>query len=185
MKTILITILTVFICVLNSYTQSFPEPPQPPNSGVTFTRTTSKVSSSTSVSSTGNSYKFKSRFQNSKRTGVENILKDVLKDITYNKTKKGIVWNRLVDGEIAFECVLTKRRLKIILNKEAVSTSFLEKIEELGEDLQEYVSTHKEHTFKNRSERSLARAEIRLKRAKEEMQKSMEYLERIKERERN
>ncbi len=147
MKTILITILAVFIGTLNSCAQSFPEPPQPPNSERTFIQTTSKVSSSTSVSSSNSTYKFKSKFQKSKRNGVEDILKNVLEDITYNKTKKGIVWNKLVDGEVAFECVLTKRRLKIIVQKEAVSTSFLAKIEELGEDLREYVSTRKAHTF--------------------------------------
>ncbi len=180
MKTILITILAVFTCILNSCAQSFPEPPQPPNSGNTHTEITNTVSNSTSVSSSGNSYKFKSKFQGSKRVGVENIIKDVLEDITYNKTENGIVWNRLVDGEVAFECVLTKRRLKIILNKEAFSTSFLEKIEELGEDLQEYVSTHKEHTFNRGRSNSVVQAEIRLERAREELKRATKNLKRAK-----
>lgn len=180
MKTIQITILVLVTFILNSYTQNTPAPPQIPGTGNSFTQTTTKISNSTSISSSGSTYKFKSKFQNSKRDGVEDILKETLSEITFNRTKKGMIWSKLIDGEIAFECVLTKRRLKIILNKEMFSSSFAQTIEELGEDLQEYVSIHKPHTFKNNSSNSLAEAEIRLEKAKEELEKSIKNLQKLK-----
>ncbi|MFY7672520.1 hypothetical protein ACOSP6_15670 [Tenacibaculum sp. MEBiC06402] len=166
-------------------TPRVPTPPTPPNtSGSSHTEvvtsSSSRVSSSTSVSDANSSYKFRSKFHHSKRKGIENILKNTLDGIQLKNRNNRLEWEILQEGDILFECTLSKNRLSIFVDKELSTGKFNRRIKRLGEDLQEYISAHKRHSFASRNGNSVARAEERLERAKRELERSIKNLEEVK-----
>lgn len=182
-KITLVSILTVIsACAQNS--PSIPTPPKTPNSTNSHTEVTtsssSRISSSTSVSDSNSQFKFKSKFHASKREGVENILSDALEDIKFIKNRREKVWEIEKNGEVVFECSLSKNRMSIYLDKSEASTRLYRKIKAVAEDLQEYISSHKRHTFQNKRRNSVSSAEARLERAKRELEASIQNLKEVK-----
>ncbi|WP_299682131.1 hypothetical protein [uncultured Tenacibaculum sp.] len=186
MKCIKATLVTILIsisaCAQN--TPEIPTPPQAPSSGNSHTEVTTsssaRISSSTSVSDSKKQYKFRSKFHSSKKEGVKNILTDALDNIKVKKNRRELLWEIVENGEVIFECTLSKNRLSIYLDKKATNSSFYRKIKSTGEDLQEFISSHKRHTFQSRRENSIGRAEARLERAKRELEASIKNLKEIK-----
>ncbi|CAL2075805.1 hypothetical protein [Tenacibaculum sp. 190524A05c] len=181
MNLLRLTIALVLIA-LTACAQSprVPTPPQTPNNSHTEVVTSgSRVSSSTSVSDSNGSYKFRSKFHSSKRDGVENILSDALDGIKLYRKNNKLEWEILQGGEVLFECSLNKNRLSIFVDKELSTGKFNKRIKNLGEELQAYISSHKRHSF-NRRANTIARAENRLERAKRELQESIKNLEEVK-----
>ncbi|TCI84640.1 hypothetical protein [Tenacibaculum sp. M341] len=183
MKSIQITLLIVLIAVVNVYSQTsveIPTPPETPSISNSQTQTRSR-SSSVSISNSNSQYKFRSRFHKSKKAEIEQQLKEAFSTMEYEEKKGEISWNRYADGEIAFECTLTKGRLRIWLNKKAFSSTFINKIEDLGEDLQNSISNNSSHlqVTKSNSGGSLSAAQARVERAKKELERSMENLKRV------
>lgn len=186
MKFIKKTIVLIFAGI-TVYAQNTPVPPQTPSSSSSHTQvvsSSSKVSSSTSISNSNNDYKFKSKFDISKKEAIENILKEELEGIVLKRKRNELLWEVVENEEVIFECSLTKNRLSIYLDKYASDNSFNRKVERLGEQLQEYISSHKKHTFYRR-ENLVNRAEARLERAKRELQASIKNLEEVKRKEGN
>ncbi len=181
MKLLRLTIASVLI-TLTACAQSpeVPTPPTTPNSHTELVTSSSKGSSSTSVSDSNGSYKFRSKFHSSKREGVENILLDALDGIKLRKKGNKLEWEILQRGDVLFECSLNKNRLSIFVDKELSTGKFNKRIKRLGEDLQEYISSHKRHSFYNRRVNTVARAESRLERAKRELQESIKNLKEVK-----
>ncbi len=185
MKYIKVSLATVLVTISVSCAQITSEipPPRTPNSGNSHTEvttTSSRISSSTSVSDSNRQYKFKSKFHSSKKEGIEKMLINTLEDVKVEQNRKELLWEIVEDGDIIFECELSKNRLAIFLDKKASSSKFYRKIKSLGEDLQEFISSHKKHTFESRRENSIGRAEARLQRAQRELKASKENLEKLK-----
>ncbi len=185
MKIIKITLVTV-ILTISACAQSTPEVPTPPqtytsgNSHTEVTTSSSRISSSTTVSDSKRQFKFKSKFHSSKREGVEHILIDGLEGIKIEKNKREKLWEITKRGEVIFECSMSKNRMSIYLDKTQSTSKFYYKIKAIAEDLQEFISAHKRHTFHNRKRNSVTRAEARLERAKMELEASIKNLRKIK-----
>ncbi len=174
-------IILALVISVNLYAQDFPETPETPTRNNKHTSVTTSVSNSTSVSDSDDTYKFKSKFDVSKKEGITSILEDELDDL--KKTKKGneISWIKYVNGKIAFECKLSKKNLYISTNKNKLSNSFNNRIKYLGEELSSFISAHKPFKWNSKKEsNSLSSAQLRLERAKVELEKSIKNLEKVK-----
>ncbi|CAM1340591.1 hypothetical protein [Tenacibaculum amylolyticum] len=171
------------IFTLAACAQNFPTPPEPPatpNSSVRI-KTSSSEGSATSISNTNNIYKFKSRFEFSKRRGIEDILRDELDDIKSSKEDGQTTWMLGKNGRKTFECVLTERKLRIYLNKDAFTYKFNKKIKYLGDELRTYISGNKrEHRRTKNKSYSVALAQTRVEKAKEELREAIEELKKAK-----
>ena len=189
MKLIKTTFAFLFITLTAcAQTPGIPTPPTPPNTNgsshtevvTSSSSSSSRISSSTSVSDANSSYKFRAKFHSSKRKGIENILTESLDGIQLRKRNRKLEWEILQGGDVLFECTLNKNRLSIFVDKELSTGKFNRRIKRLGEDLQEYISAHKRHTFASRRGNSVSRAEERLERAKRELENSIKNLEEVK-----
>lgn len=171
------------IFTLAACAQNFPTPPQPPatpNSSV-YIKTSSSEESSTSISNTNNIYKFKSRFEFSRREGVEDILKDELDDIKSIKENGQTIWILSKNGRKAFECTLTERKLRIFLNKDAFTYKFNKKIKYLGDELRTFISGNERQCRRTKNKSySVALAQTRVEKAKEELREAIEELKKTK-----
>lgn len=186
MKSFKVTLVTILLGI-SACAQSIPEAPNPPKpltSGNSHTQVTtsssSRVSSSTSVSDSKEQYKFRSKFHKSKKEGVTNIVSDAFDNIKAEKSRREILWEIVQNGEVILECTLSRNRLSIYLNKIEADAKLYRRVKSLGEDLQEYISAHKPHTFKNRNSNTIGRAEARLERAKRELEASIKNLKEVK-----
>ena len=182
MKTIKIIFLITLLNTINAFAQNFPvtpEPPKTPNIGNMHTEVTSSVSNSTSISNSGNIYKFTSRFQTSKHSGIKDILIDELDVVQLEKSKNQYVWRKQKNGETIFECILNNNALKILLNKDESTYRFNKKIKNLGNELRKYISAHKSFSYANYSN-SVSDAQLRVEKAKEELKRSVRNLEKVK-----
>ncbi|AUC14644.1 hypothetical protein BTO06_05595 [Tenacibaculum sp. SZ-18] len=191
MKLIKTTFVFFFITLTAcAQTPGIPTPPTPPNTiGSSHTEvvtssssssSSSRNSSSTSVSDENTSYKFRAKFHSSKRKGIENILTEALDGIQLRKRNRKLEWEILQGGDVLFECTLNKNRLSIFVDKELSTGKFNRRIKRLGEDIQEYISSHKRYNFASRGGISVSRAEERLERAKRELENSIKNLEEVK-----
>lgn len=186
MKLVRLTTGLIFITLAAcAQTPRVPTPPPTPNTPGSshtevVTSSSSRVNSSTSVSDANSSYKFRSKFHSSKRKGIENILVKALDGIEMKKRNNRLEWEILQEGEILFECSLTQNRLSIYVNKELSTGKFNTIIKQLGEDLQDYISSYKSRKYVSRSASLISRAEERLERAKLEMEQSIKNLEEVR-----
>lgn len=178
MKNFKITFLAILFIGTVSFGQTFPKTPTTPKTGDMHTDVTSTVSNSTSISNANELYILTSKFQKLKRDGILDILEDELDNIKLLKSRNNYIWKKVEKGTTIFECKLSARNLKITLNKDEASRSFIGKIESLGDDLVEFISAHK--SFETVSKTSISAAQLRLERAKEELKRSIQQLEKAK-----
>jgi hypothetical protein len=183
MKNFKITFLAILFIGTVSFGQTLPKTPTTPKTGDMHTDVTSTVSNSTSISNANEVYILTSKFQKSKKAGILSILKDELDNIKLLKSRNNFIWKKVEKGTTVFECKLSARNLKITLNKDDASRSFIGKIESLGDDLVEFISAHK--SFETVSKTSISAAQLRLERAKEELKRSIQQLEKAKENRKN
>ena len=179
MKNLILVFSISLLSIINACAQNFPEPPKTPNTGNMHTEITSSVSNSTSVSNSGNIYKFTSKFQSSKHNGVKDILKDELDAIQLEKSNNQYIWKKQKGRETIFECILKNNTLKILLNKDESTYRFNKKIKNLGNELRKYISAHKNFSYAN-SSNSVSDAQLRVEKAKEELKRSVRNLEKVK-----
>lgn len=182
MRTLLLIFATVFI-IGSISSQDFPETPKTPTSRSNdkHTSVTTSVSNSTSISNSNKTYKFKSKFQASKRDGISSILRDELDALKMVKKGNELSWVKHKNNEIVFECTLSKRNLHILSNKKELSATFNAKIKSLGEELSNFIAAHKPFVWKNKKgANTITSAQLRLERAKEELQESIKNLKKVK-----
>jgi hypothetical protein len=177
MRTFKLIILALMMYTVNAFAQDEPTTPKTPND--MQTEVTSTVSNSTSTSNSDNTYKLTSKFQSSKRKGVLDILVNELNDIQVRKKGNQYVWSTSKNGKTIFECELSNNKLKMLLDKDESSYSFNRKIKSLGKDLVQYISAHKSFSYATTSN-SVGDAQVRVQKAKEELQRSLKNLEKTK-----
>ncbi len=182
MKPLKFILLAFAMYTLNACAQDFPatpETPKTPNVDDMHTEVTSTVSNSTSVSNSGNIYKFTSKFQSSKRKGVLEMLENELNDMQVRKKGNQYTWTKVKNGETIFECELSNTKLKMLLHKNKTSYGFASRIKSLGNELRTYISAHKSFRY-TASSNSVGDAQVRVERAKEELRRSLKNLENVK-----
>lgn len=178
MKAIQFILFKVAVCLIPTLLNAqVPKPPTPPNN--THTDVTTTISNSTSVSNSNDTYKFLSKHESSKKEGVLEILEDALDDVAVKRSGNTYVWKKIKQGETVFYCKLTNSTLKMVLEKDEVSYSFSKKIKHLGDELKNYISSHRKHRFGN-TYKSVSNAQIRVDRAKEELTRAIRNLEKVK-----
>lgn len=170
------------------FSQAVPTPPETPIAYNTVTSSSSESisitdadvisssSSSVSISDTNKTYKFKSKFDASRKEGIKGILKDELGAIKLIKKGNDIIWRKSKNSVVVFECKLSKKSLNIISNKQELSLSFNTQIHNLGEELSNFISGKKNRL----ATQTLSAAQVRLEKAKMELERSMKNLERVK-----
>lgn len=178
MKNFKITFLAILFIGTVSFGQTFPKTPPTPKTGDMHTNVTSTVSNSTSISNANEVYILTSKFQKSKRDGILNILEDELDNMKLLKSRNTYVWKKVEKGTTTFECKLSANNLKITLNKDEASRSFINKIESLGDDLVAFISAHKNSQTSTNT--SISAAQLRLERAKDELETSIKQLKKAK-----
>ena len=183
MKNFKTTFLATLLIATVSFGQSFPKTPATPKTNDMHTNVTSTVSNSTSISNANEVYIFTSKFQKSKRDGILDMLEDELEHIKLSKSKNNFIWRKVDKGITIFECKLSAKNLKITLNKDDASRGFISKIESLGDDLVALISAHE--SFERATISSVSSAQLRLERAKEELKKSIQQLEKAKRKQGN
>lgn len=173
----------VFLLVFNACAQRTiqpPTPPTPPNSS-TSVSVSSSSSSSISISSTNSRYKFRASFHASKRKEVERALRKTLKNIQLKEKRGKLIWLINKGGEIAFECKLYKNKVRMYLNKEALSNNFIDQIQDLGKEIKNYISGNSVEDIEiEEGEIRISDAEERLEMAKKELKNAIENLEQAK-----
>ncbi|BAO75650.1 hypothetical protein WPG_1420 [Winogradskyella sp. PG-2] len=165
--------------------QTKPQPPTPPETPKTKTTSGTSYSisiendddessnSSVSISISDDSYKFRASYHKSKNNGVKAILIEKLGK--GNLTVKGntYLWSDSQSGDEIFECKLTKGHLRMYVDTEFASKGFIEKINNLGQDLKYYISgtdpQKEEERAAAKAKREIERAERDLARAKREL----------------
>jgi hypothetical protein len=177
MKTTYLIFACIFTFSLATTAQVTPIPPNNKHTDVTTT-----VSNSTSVSNSGNSYKFTSKFQRSKRIKIQKLLAERLKGYGLKISGRNYVWSEERNGSLVFECKLTNKSMKMFLYKNEVSRSVYKKIKELGEELQKLITKHSNVSYYKYSNVNEARENVR--RAARELERAKERL-RIVERKNN
>lgn len=183
-------ICTAFVAALFSTlslsAQSTPNPPQTPNPPETSTSETRSVStsrnmeenssSSISVATTNENYKFRARYNKSKTEGVKAMLLENLDKDNLKVTGSTFTWTDKSTGGEVFKCRLSKGQLRILVDKLEASEDFVNKISELGNDIKHYVSgtsaLEESKKAKAKAERELERAERELARAKRDVERA-------------
>ncbi|GAB5563457.1 MAG: hypothetical protein Wins2KO_05200 [Winogradskyella sp.] len=185
-KTMYIAFIFALFSTLSLSAQTTPEPPQTPNPPQTSSSETRSVatsknmegnsSSSISVATTNESYKFRARYNKSKTEGVKTMLLENLGKDNLKVTGSTFTWTVKSTGGEVFKCRLSKGQLRIFVDKLEASEDFVNKISELGNDIKHYVSgtsaLEESKKAKAKAERELERAERELARAKREVERA-------------
>ncbi len=182
MRPLKFIIFTIVMYTMNACAQDFPttpETPKTPKVDDMHTEVTSTVSNSTSISNSGSIYKFTSKFQSSKKKGVLDILDNELSDLQTLKKGNQYSWRKVKNGKTVFECELSNTNLKMFVDKSDISYGFANRIKSLGNELRKYISAHKNYRYLASSS-SVGEAQTRVDRAKEELQRSLKNLEKVK-----
>lgn len=170
MKTTYLIFMCLFSFVFSTIAQ-VPPTPTPPNNK--HTNITTSISNSTSVSNSDSSYKFTSKFQQSKRVEIQKMLRERLKNYGLKVSGQKYVWSEERRGSLVFECKLTNKTLKMFLSKNETSRLAYKQIKELGEDLQKLITKHSNVSYEynnvNNARENVRRAARELERAKERL----------------
>lgn len=141
MKKLLITFTLIASVVVAAQTTS---------SSKETSRTTSSVgnmNSESSITRSGDSYKFDAQFNKDKGEKVRALLMDRLGTSYLRKRGNTYEWERENGGDVFFSCRLTDQRLNFSLNRGVASYEFYDLIDEMGDDLRDIIQGHKPHTF--------------------------------------
>ena len=184
-KGLSLAIVFAFLSVHGLNAQSAPEPPTPPKT-TTTNGTSYSISidndddetsnSSVSISISDDTYKFRSSFHKSKNAGVKAMLLKSLGKANLKINGNTYLWSDSKSGDEVFECKLTKGHLRMHLDTDVASKGFLNKIQELGNDLKYYISgtdRKKEEAKKaEHAQRDLERAQRDLERAQRDLERA-------------
>nr|WP_321245321.1 hypothetical protein [uncultured Psychroserpens sp.] len=184
-KGLSLAIVFAFLSVYGLNAQSAPEPPTPPKT-TTTNGTSYSISidndddetsnSSVSISISDDTYKFRSSFHKSKNAGVKTMLLKTLGKTNLKINGNTYLWSDSKSGDEVFECKLTKGHLRMHLDTDVASKGFLNKIQELGNDLKYYISgtdRKKEDAKKTEhAQRDLERAQRDLERAQRDLERA-------------
>lgn len=190
-KGLSLAIVFAFISVYGLNAQSAPEPPTPPKT-TTTSGTSYSISidndddktsnSSVSISISDDTYKFRASFHKSKNDGVKAMLQKTLGETNLKISGNTYLWSDSKSGDEVFECKLTKGHLRMYLDTDVASKGFLNKIQELGNDLKYYISgtdrKKEEAKQTERAQRDLERAQRDLERAKRDLERAKQSAKR-------
>lgn len=180
MKITHLVFLFMFTSVFTTIAQAPPTPPTPSNSSYSRNRyidVTTKISNSTSISNSDDSYDFTAKFQKSKRNEIEKLLKEKLKGYKLKVLGSGYVWSKESNGSLVFECTLRKKTMKMFLYKNEISQYSYNKIKDLGNDLQKLIT---KHSRLRNGFNSIENARENVRRSKRELEIAEERLRMIK-----
>ncbi len=182
-RTVCLVLVTALFSTFGLNAQTVPDPPKPPKTTSTSSSSTSysieidtdddQHNSSVSISVSDDSYKFKASYHKSKNEGVKAMLLDKLGKSNLTVNGNTYLWVDSQSGEEVFECKLTNGHLRMFVDIEAASKSFMDKINALGNKLKYYISgsdaKKEEAKTAERAKRELDRAEREVARAKREL----------------
>lgn len=189
-RTICLMLIMALFLTFGLNAQSTPEPPKPPKTKSSSTSYSIEVdtdddqhNSSVSISISDDSYKFRASYHKSKNEGVKAILLDKLGKGNLTVNGSTYLWIDNQSSDDVFECKLTKGHLRMYVDTEVASKGFIEKINNLGNDLKYFISgtdpkkeearaTSKAKSEIERAERELARAKRELARAEREAERA-------------
>lgn len=195
MRHLILAAIITLTCVINNFAQTTPKTPQTPNtSSSTSTSYSISISgdeddnefsgTSVSIKKSESIYKFRATFNKRKTNEVKDILIKKLGSTSLKTNKGSYSWVKNENGKEVLECKLTKGNLKLIVNKDFASSSFMEMINNLGIHLKDYISgsDSKKERKKDieRAAKDLERAKQDLKRAEEDLERAKKDLERTK-----
>jgi len=190
-KGLSLAIIFALLSVPTVFAQSVPEPPTPPKttSGTSYSISIDNdddqtSNSSVSISISNDTYKFRASFHKSKNNGVKTMLIEDLGKTNLKVNGNTYLWSDSKSGDEVFECKLTKGHLRMYLDTELASQGFLNKVQNLGNNLKYYISgtdRKKEEAKKaERAQRDLERAQRDLERAKRDLERAKRDAERAK-----
>ncbi|MBX2827571.1 MAG: hypothetical protein KTR22_05380 [Flavobacteriaceae bacterium] len=186
MTKVIVSITALIFSMTQLWAQTPPTPPTPPektSTGVSYSISingdddgTKYSNTSVSIKKTDDIYKLTASFN-------KNRTQEVREALLENLGKKGLTikgssytWIKNKNGDEVFECKLTKGRLRIFLDRNAVSTSAYEEMVTMGVDLKDLIagSDSEEEAKKDleRAEKDLERAKRDLERAEKELKKA-------------
>ncbi|MBC2843785.1 hypothetical protein [Winogradskyella flava] len=182
-RTVCLMLVTALFSTFGLNAQTTPKPPTPPNSKTSTSKSYAieidtddeEHNSSVSISISDDSYKFKASYHKSKNNGVKTILLNQLGKSNLNVNGNTYLWSNNQSGNEVFECKLTNGRLRMYVDTEVASKSFVEKINKLGNNLKYYISGT---DAKKESEKAAAKAKRELERAERELERAKREAER-------
>lgn len=167
----LIKLLVILFLVGSVNAQTTPEPPRAPK---TYS---SSHSSSVSISKSDDDYRFKARFHKSRYEALKNLLIEELGTKDLKKDGTSFSWNAKGDS---FTCDLSKTKLRMYLDYNSSNSAFINKIEELGNQLKYAISGGNAEDDVKSAQEEISRAEAEVARARAELRRAESNLKRNK-----
>jgi hypothetical protein len=190
MKTLILALVATVVFGVNALAQSAPSTPQTPQ---TTSKSNKKYSyslhsdddestnSSVSITESEDSYRFKARFHKSRYEAVSSFLLDNLDKDGLTQNGKTYEWSH---GDDSFSCKLTGTSLKMYLDYDSKSPTFVSHIKKIGNELKHLISgtSAKKMALQNakRAQQDLERAQKDLERAQRDLERGRVRLEKKK-----
>lgn len=184
MKTIAIILISVLVSLATVQAQSTPTPPAPPSPGISGSSTSSsttsvKVNGTTntyfSIINSDDTYKVKAKFDASKTPKIKSYLMEEFGKERMKISGSKQVWNITYDDDTAYEIKLGKGNLKILVDKELVSSDVVEKMKTVTGNIKNYISGN-DGKYAEKEAKRLEREAERLMREAKRLEKQAERL---------
>ena len=185
--------LCLFIFTIGTVTaQTTPQPPETPKTNVSKSYSVcveddkdDKHNSSISVSVSDHSYKFRANFHSSKNDGIKTIIMKKMGDTNLSNYGNTYIWTNAKSDTDIYEFKLSKGYLRMYVDTDSSSKAFVEKVNDLGNELKIFVSG-KDHSrsaayHEAKAKQNLNRAKRDLERAKRDLERAQRELKRAQE----